>query len=179
MIDEEGFRANVGIVLGNAEGRVFWGKRVGQDAWQFPQGGIRQGETPEQALFRELEEEVGLRAEHVRILGATRGWLRYRLPRRFVRRHRRPVCIGQKQKWFFLILEAPEDCVRFDTTDKPEFDGWRWVDYWQPVREVVFFKRVVYRKALGELAPFWHSFREDIVSGDAVDAAVRESRAAT
>lgn len=153
MIDEEGFRANVGIVLGNLDGRVFWGKRVGQDAWQFPQGGIRQGETPEQALFRELEEEVGLRAEHVRILGATRGWLRYRLPRRFVRRHRRPVCIGQKQKWFFLALEAPENLVRFDATDKPEFDGWRWVEYWQPVREVVFFKQCVYRRALQELAP--------------------------
>lgn len=174
MIDQEGFRANVGIVLCNTDGRVFWGKRVGQDAWQFPQGGIRRYETPEQALFRELEEEIGLRAEHVHLLGCTRGWLRYRLPQRFVRRHRRPVCIGQKQKWFFLMLRAPETCLRFDATNKPEFDGWRWVDYWQPVREVVFFKRVVYRKALGELAPLWQDLRaEDAVNGDDAHAGSR------
>lgn len=153
MIDEEGFRANVGIVLGNLDGRVFWGKRVGQDAWQFPQGGIRQGETPEQALFRELEEEVGLRAEHVRILGATRGWLRYRLPRRFVRRHRRPVCIGQKQKWFLLQMLAEDRAVQLDANHKPEFDHWEWVSYWYPLNQVVAFKREVYRRALKELAP--------------------------
>jgi putative (di)nucleoside polyphosphate hydrolase len=152
VIDKEGFRPNVGIVLANADGRVFWGKRIGRDAWQFPQGGIHQDETPEQALFRELEEEIGLRPEHVRVLGCTRGWLRYRLPQRFVRRYRRPVCIGQKQKWFFLTLQAPESCLRFDTTDTPEFEGWRWVDYWQPVREVIFFKQCVYRRALQELA---------------------------
>lgn len=180
MIDEEGFRANVGIVLGNADGRVFWGKRVGQDAWQFPQGGIRRDETPEQALFRELEEEIGLRPEHVRVLGSTRGWLRYRLPRRFVRRHRRPVCIGQKQKWFFLALSAPDSLVRFDVTDQPEFDGWRWVDYWQPVREVVFFKQCVYRRALDELASLREALREGTVSGDDAPAGdAGASRAAT
>lgn len=173
MIDEEGFRANVGIVLVNEDGRVFWGKRIGQDAWQFPQGGIREDETPEQALFRELEEEIGLRAEHVNVLGCTRGWLRYRLPQRFVRRHRRPVCIGQKQKWYLLTLQAPEARLCFDTTDKPEFDGWRWVNYWQPVREVVFFKRVVYRKALRELAPLWPGSDEE-AAGDAYAAAARD-----
>lgn len=173
MIDEEGFRANVGIVLVNEDGRVFWGKRIGQDAWQFPQGGIREDETPEQALFRELEEEIGLRAEHVNVLGCTAGWLRYRLPQRFVRRYRRPVCIGQKQKWYLLTLQAPEARLCFDTTDKPEFDGWRWVDYWQPVREVVFFKRVVYRKALRELAPLWPGPGER-ADNDVYAAAVRD-----
>lgn len=152
MIDSDGFRANVGIILTHEDGRVLWAKRIGQDAWQFPQGGVRAGESAEQALFRELQEEVGLMQQHVRIVGATRGWLRYRLPKRFVRRHRRPLCIGQKQKWFLLRLEAPESCVRFDSTDHPEFDGWRWVDYWHPVEEVVFFKRDVYRRALKELA---------------------------
>ena len=101
---------------------------------------------------RELEEEVGLRPEHVEIIGSTRNWLRYRLPKRYVRRNRQPLCIGQKQKWFMLELIAPESCVRFDACDKPEFDGYRWVDYWQPVNEVVFFKRQVYRLALDELA---------------------------
>lgn len=153
MIDADGFRANVGIILSNAEGRVLWAKRIGQNAWQFPQGGIRVDESPEDALFRELEEEVGLRPEHVRVVGQTRQWLRYRLPRRYIRRRSRPLCIGQKQKWFFLQLLASESHVRFDACAKPEFDGWRWVDYWRPLDEVVFFKREVYRNALKELAP--------------------------
>lgn len=153
MIDSDGYRANVGIILGNAQGRVLWAKRIGQDAWQFPQGGIRRGETSEQALYRELEEEIGLRAEHVRIVGTTQSWLRYRLPKRYVRHNSHPLCIGQKQKWYLLELVASQDCVRFDSTDQPEFDGWRWVHYWRPAREVVFFKRDVYRRALQELAP--------------------------
>lgn len=161
MIDSDGFRANVGIILSNAEGRLLWAKRIGQDAWQFPQGGIRGDESPEDALFRELEEEVGLRPEHVRLVGQTRRWLRYRLPRRYIRRRSRPVCIGQKQKWFFLQLIAPESCVRFDVSDTPEFDGWRWVDYWRPLDEVVFFKREVYRNALQELAPLVDGLQSD------------------
>lgn len=159
MIDSQGFRANVGIILTHADGRVLWAKRIGQDAWQFPQGGVRAGESAEQALYRELEEEVGLRPEHVEVVGCTRGWLRYRLPRRYVRRHSQPVCIGQKQKWYLLHLHAPETCVRFDRSDQPEFDGWRWVDYWHPVDQVVFFKREVYRRALDELAPLRERLR--------------------
>lgn len=152
MIDAQGFRANVGIILSNHQGQVFWAKRIGQQSWQFPQGGIREGEAATDALYRELEEEVGLRPEHVQVIGATRRWLRYRLPKRYVRRHSQPLCIGQKQKWFMLQLLAPESCVCFDSTEKPEFDGYRWVDYWQPVDEVVFFKRQVYRLALNELS---------------------------
>tara|TARA_B100002052_G_scaffold191368_1_gene174404 strand:- start:10156 stop:10638 length:483 start_codon:yes stop_codon:yes gene_type:complete len=153
VIDAQGYRANVGIILSNGSGQVFWAKRIGQQSWQFPQGGIRRGEQPEAALYRELEEEVGLRPEHVEIIGATRSWLRYRLPKRYIRRHSQPLCIGQKQKWFMLQLVADESCVRFDASAKPEFDGYRWVDYWHPVSEVVFFKRHVYRRALDELAP--------------------------
>lgn len=153
MIDSEGFRANVGIILTNDEGSVFWGRRIGQNAWQFPQGGIRHHETPEQALFRELAEEVGLLPEHVELVGSTTRWLRYHLPRRLIRRNRKPVCIGQKQLWFMLRLVGDESDVRLDASDRPEFDDWRWVDYWKPVREVVFFKRRVYQRALQELAP--------------------------
>ena len=80
VIDSEGYRPNVGIILCNGEQRLFWARRIGQDAWQFPQGGIRSGESAEEALFRELHEEVGLRPEHVEIMGATRDWLYYRLP---------------------------------------------------------------------------------------------------
>jgi putative (di)nucleoside polyphosphate hydrolase len=152
MIDADGYRPNVGIILSNGNGRVLWAKRIGQNAWQFPQGGIREGESAEEALYRELNEELGLLPEHVKVIGSTRNWLRYRLPKRFIRRHNNPVCIGQKQKWFILRLTASESLVRFDASDKPEFDGWRWVDYWYPLREVVFFKRDVYKRALRELS---------------------------
>lgn len=153
MIDAEGFRPNVGIVLSNSRGQLFWGRRVGQNAWQFPQGGIKSHERPLDALYRELEEEVGLQAHQVEILGCTRGWLRYRLPPYLVRQHQRPLCIGQKQVWFMLRMLASDDEVCLNACGRPEFDDWRWVDYWHPLREVVFFKRGVYRRALGELAP--------------------------
>lgn len=158
MIDADGFRPNVGIVLANTSGEVLWARRVRQNAWQFPQGGIHAGESAEQALYRELGEEVGLSPEHVEVLACTRGWLRYRLPERLVRRGRdadcdERVCIGQKQKWFLLKMLAPDSEVRLDVGDKPEFDGWRWVSYWYPLGQVVAFKRDVYRRAMKELAP--------------------------
>ncbi len=152
MIDSDGYRPNVGIILSNGEGKLLWARRIGQNAWQFPQGGIRSDETPEEAMYRELTEEVGLGSEHVEVIGATRGWLRYRLPKRLIRRNSKPVCIGQKQVWFMLRLLADENEVRLDLTSHPEFDHWCWVDYWHPVMEVVHFKRDVYSRALQELA---------------------------
>jgi putative (di)nucleoside polyphosphate hydrolase len=151
MIDSEGFRPNVGIILANAQGQVLWAKRIGHDAWQFPQGGIQYGETPEQALYRELKEEIGLEPEHVRILAQTRGWLRYRLPHRYIRQDSSPVCIGQKQKWFLLQLTASTREIRLDASHPAEFDHWTWVSYWYPLGQVVAFKRDVYRKAMIEL----------------------------
>ncbi|MCB1675792.1 MAG: RNA pyrophosphohydrolase [Halioglobus sp.] len=153
MIDADGFRANVGIVLANARSEVLWARRVGgRDAWQFPQGGIHAGESAEQALYRELYEEIGLDADAVQILGVTRGWLRYKLPARYVRKGSTPLCIGQKQKWFLLRLLAADDAVRLDLNDKPEFDRWQWVSYWYPLNQVIPFKREVYRRAMKELA---------------------------
>lgn len=153
VIDADGFRPNVGIILVNDQDRLFWGRRVGQDAWQFPQGGIKSDESPLQAMYRELEEEVGLKPRHVEVLGETRRWLRYRLPKRFIRRHSHPVCIGQKQRWFLLRVNCSENDFCLDRCAKPEFDDWRWVKYWQPVNEVIYFKRRVYERALEELAP--------------------------
>lgn len=150
-IDAEGFRANVGIVLLNDAGRVFLGRRAAGKGWQFPQGGIRLGEEPEAAMFRELAEEIGLAAEHVEVLGVTRRWLRYRLPPRFQRRDQLPLCVGQKQRWFLLRSLQPEPPIRFDLVQPAEFSEWRWSDYWEPVREVIHFKRPVYRRALHEL----------------------------
>lgn len=154
MIDADGFRPNVGIMLSNSEGQLLWARRVGgQDAWQFPQGGIKQHEDSETALFRELNEEVGLQASDVKILGCTKGWLRYHLPARFVRQQE-PVCIGQKQKWYLLQLLSDESRLNVNACNPPEFDAWRWVNYWYPLNQVVAFKREVYRRALKELAPF-------------------------
>ena len=153
MIDSEGYRPNVGIILCNSDGRLFWGKRIGQHSWQFPQGGIRRDESPEQAMFRELAEEVGLRPEHVQVIGCTKGWLRYRLPKRLIRHGNQPTCIGQKQVWFLLRMVGGEDVVCLDASERPEFDHWQWVDYWYPLRAVVPFKRHVYWRALHELAP--------------------------
>lgn len=153
MIDSKGFRLNVGIVLVNDEGRVFWARRAGQDAWQFPQGGIREHETAGAAMYRELAEETGLRADQVELMSQTSDWLYYTLPDRYIRRRSRPVCIGQKQRWFLLRLAAGEHCVDLARTDHPEFDQWCWVDYWRPPEEVIFFKRGVYRQALREFEP--------------------------
>lgn len=151
MIDSDGFRANVGIILANTQGQVLWAKRIGHDSWQFPQGGIDYGETPLDAMYRELHEEVGLYPQHVELLAVTKDWLRYRLPKRYVRTNQEPLCIGQKQKWFLLRLdENNTQHIRFDTS-KPEFDEWQWVSYWYPLNQVVAFKRGVYQKALQEL----------------------------
>jgi putative (di)nucleoside polyphosphate hydrolase len=153
-IDAQGFRANVGIVLMRDNGEVFLGQRTGKRGWQFPQGGVRQGEPVEQALYRELQEEIGLERRHVSVAGSTSDWIRYKLPRRYVRRGRGPTCIGQKQRWFLLKLAVPERDVTFNftSTAEPEFDGWRWANYWEPVREVIYFKRPVYVRMLTELA---------------------------
>ena len=151
-IDENGFRPNVGIVITNRYGQVLWGKRIGQEAWQFPQGGVHINESPEDALFRELYEEVGLKRTDVRILKRTRGWLHYRLPKRYLRKNQVPLCIGQKQIWFLVELLSDDSAVNVNSTDSPEFDHWKWVSFWFPVNRVVYFKRKVYQLALKELA---------------------------
>ncbi len=151
MIDERGYRPNVGIVLCNDRGQVFWARRCGRDGWQFPQGGIRAHETPEQAMFRELQEEVGLESHLVEVLGRTSDWLRYDIPGQYLRRT--GVFRGQKQVWFLLRLLGRDDDVRLDASHKPEFDDWRWIDYWSAVEHIIDFKRDVYQRALTELEP--------------------------
>ena len=152
MIDAEGFRPNVGIIICNPRGQVLWAKRIGQDAWQFPQGGIRQGERLQQAMYRELKEEVGLEARDVEILSSTRDWLYYQLPRHYIRQNSNPVCIGQKQKWFLLRLRGEESRICLANQNMtPEFDDWQWVSFWYPLSQVIDFKREVYRQALKQL----------------------------
>ncbi len=154
VIDRAGYRLNVGIILANESGRVFWGRRHGHDAWQFPQGGLSAGETALDAMYRELREEVGLESQDVEVLGVTKRWLKYRLPKQYLRHGSEPLVIGQKQKWYLLKLIASEQKVRLDLSDSPEFDSWRWIDYDQPQELVIFFKKQVYTQALKELEQF-------------------------
>lgn len=154
MLDREGFRPNVGIVLLNARNEVFWGKRLREHSWQFPQGGIKFGETPVQAMYRELHEEVGLKPEHVKVIGRTRDWLRYEVPDRFIRREIRGHYRGQKQIWFLLRMVGRDCDICLRATNHPEFDAWRWNSYWVPLDAVIEFKRDVYHLALTELSRF-------------------------
>ena len=159
MLDKEGYRPNVGIILLNQRNEVFWGKRIGQHSWQFPQGGIQYGENPKQAMFRELQEEVGLLPEHVQIIGRTKDWIRYDVPEEFLRRqaaqkNRRITYKGQKQIWFLLRMVGRDTDISLRATDHPEFDAWRWSAYWIPLEAVIEFKRDVYSKALSELARY-------------------------
>lgn len=153
IIDRAGYRLNVGIILVNDQQRVFWGRRSGHDAWQFPQGGLAAGETSVQAMFRELGEEVGLGKEDVELLGSTKRWLKYRLPKQYLRHGSDPLVIGQKQKWFLLKLITNEQKLKLDLSDSPEFDSWRWIDFHEPQEQVIFFKRQVYAQAIKELEP--------------------------
>jgi putative (di)nucleoside polyphosphate hydrolase len=154
MLDREGFRPNVGIILLNAHNEVFWGKRLREHSWQFPQGGIKYGETPMQAMYRELHEETGLLPEHVKIIGRTRDWLRYEVPDKFIKREVRGHYRGQKQIWFLLRMIGRDCDICLRATDHPEFDAWRWNEYWVPLDAVIEFKRDVYQLALTELSRF-------------------------
>ena len=162
MLDRDGYRPNVGIILANQRNEVFWGKRVNQHAWQFPQGGIKHGETPVEAMYRELEEEIGLQQAHVRVLGRTREWLRYEVPEKWSRACRdgagtaaaegaRGGYRGQKQIWYLLRMTGRDCDISLRASGHPEFDAWRWHDYWVPLEAVIDFKREVYRQALIEL----------------------------
>ena len=154
MLDRDGYRPNVGIILANGRDEVFWGKRVNQHAWQFPQGGIKPGETPEEAMYRELNEETGLEPRHVRILGRTRDWLHYHVPNHWVKREWRGTYKGQKQIWFLLRLVGRDCDISLRASGHPEFDAWRWHDYWVPLEAVIDFKREAYRSALEQLAAY-------------------------
>ncbi|MFK5915831.1 MAG: RNA pyrophosphohydrolase [Woeseiaceae bacterium] len=153
MIDAEGYRANVGIILVNVKGGLFWAKRIGEDAWQFPQGGIHESESAQQAAFRELYEEVGVTEDSVEVIGCTEDWLRYKIPKHLIRHNQTPCCIGQKQRWFLLRFTGDESDFCLNNTNKPEFDQWCWVDQEKPQKSVISFKRDVYAEALKELLP--------------------------
>lgn len=154
----DGYRPNVGIIICNPQGQVFWARRINQDGWQFPQGGVSRNESLLDAMYRELFEETGLSKPQVKVVAHTKRWLHYDLPKKFLRGQRKSTrrrvrFKGQKQVWF--LLELLEDDSVVDLTsgpETPEFDKWRWVEAEFAVDNIVDFKRAVYRKAMAELA---------------------------
>lgn len=143
------YRPNVGLALFQRDGLVFLGKRYGAEGpyqWQMPQGGVDRGETPEQAAFRELEEEVGVRAEHVDLLEETADWLHYDFPID-VRTKMKPRgrYLGQRQKWFAFRFKGRDSDIRLDT-HTPEFVDWRWAALDSAPGLVIPFKRPVYEE---------------------------------
>ena len=167
MIDRNGYRSNVGIILLNSKNEVFWGKRIKQNSWQFPQGGIKAGESPEQAMYRELTEEVGLHPHHVKIIGRTRDWLRYEVPDQWVRREWRGNYRGQKQIWYLLRLVGRDCDVSLRTSARPEFDAWGGNQYWVELASVVELKRQVYQQALPLCSDLYLTWVKREVEGDA------------
>ena len=152
VLDKNGFRSNIAMIVSNGSGKVLLAKRIGQNSWQFPQGGIDGDEAPKDALFRELKEEIGLDQKDVKILKQSSQWFKYKIPPNLQRKRSKPVCIGQKQKWFYLKLVSDESNIKLDLTSNPEFDEWEWVNYWYPISAVISFKKKVYQQALREFA---------------------------
>ncbi len=154
QVIQNGYRLNVGIVLINEHRQLFWGQRVQQDSWQFPQGGLLEGESAIDAMYRELYEEIGLQKKDVRVLSETKEWFSYALPKKFIRNHSTPKVVGQKQKWFLLQLRSSEKNIKLDVAEEPEFCSWLWVNFWHPIEKVIFFKKDVYQQVLEEFNNF-------------------------
>lgn len=147
-------RKAVCMVLVNSKRHVFLGRRLGTCHWQFPQGGIDEGEKEIEAMYRESFEEIGLDESDIEVLGVSEELMIYHLPRHFVRNDERAVCTGQAQRWFLIALKRHESCIRLNRTFTPEFDSWRWVPYHYPIQHVIHFKKQMYQQGLCALEKF-------------------------
>ncbi len=142
------YRPCVGIVLANPQGLIFTGERVDTPgAWQMPQGGIDDGETPEAAALRELEEETGLPAASVTIEAEHPDWVLYDLPDHLVGKLWKGRFRGQTQKWFLLRYDGPDSAIDIAKHDL-EFARWRWSSADEVLRDIVPFKREVYDQVI-------------------------------
>ena len=148
----DGYRPCVGLALTNPAGLLWAGERIGQPgAWQMPQGGMDPGETAEEAGLRELREETGLRADSVRLIGRTTGWLTYDLPPEIAARMWKGRYVGQAQIWLHLTYDGPDSAVDLDHHEK-EFETWDWLDAKTILDRIVPFKRDIYERALSRLS---------------------------
>ena len=146
------YRPCVGMLLLNAAGQVFVGRRIdtakeGDNIWQMPQGGIDKGETPEQAVLREMEEEIG--TDKAEIFAESTRWLHYDLPDHLVGKVWKGKYRGQKQRWFALRFLGDDADIDL-ATEHPEFDAWQWVDLEDVPSLVIPFKRDTYRAVVEE-----------------------------
>ena len=146
------YRKNVGMVLINTNGHIFAGKRIDNntDAWQMPQGGIDDGETPEVAAFRELSEETGIHHSKARLIAATSGWLSYDIPLELIPKLWNGRYRGQEQKWFAFEFLGKDTDITI-TTQEPEFSEWAWKSKNDLLSSIVPFKVEVYQKVFLEL----------------------------
>lgn len=145
------YRPCVGLVVLNAEGQIFAGQRVDNmaDAWQMPQGGIDEGESPRDAALRELEEETGISPDAVDVLRESAYWHPYELPRTLITKLWNGRFRGQTQRWFALRYLGPDEAIRIDT-DEPEFRSWAWMSHEVLIGKIVPFKRDTYTQVFHE-----------------------------
>mgnify|MGYP001301917518 FL=1 len=159
------YRPNAGIIIFNRQGKLLWCKRKTGDGWQFPQGGIDDGESPEQAIIRETYEEVGLKHEKIKIIRENDRWINYdvpknKIPKYFSLKNRR--FRGQTQKWFLAEFLGEDSDINLNMHSQIEFTEWTWSSYWHPVAKGVEFKRDAYREALKDLLPFYKNYLKSI-----------------
>ena len=147
------YRPCVGLVLLNRDGLVFAGQRVDNpaDAWQMPQGGIDEGESPREAALRELNEETGIDPARVELLRESRVWIPYDLPATLVPRLWGGRYRGQTQRWFAMRFTGPDTAIDIGT-GTPEFRRWAWMAHDELIGRIVSFKRDTYARVFEEFA---------------------------
>jgi len=151
------YRPCAGVVLFNKDGKVFLGHRmggIGPHVWQFPQGGMDEGETPMGASLRELYEETGIKPEYVTLLGKINDWLLYDFPADFRKTKKAHGKLGQKQRWFAYRFEGTDDQFDLEAVPPTEFSEWRWGNLDETPGTIVPFKRKVYERLVCEFAAF-------------------------